>query len=116
MTKDSVRDLFKNRILWKVYLIWFFRRIVPIMVAEVVFLALVLMLFANNVFVGKVFQNFGLAAGGGYWGVLNYLWYAFLSTRLVVQVASLVILGIGALVIRDLVRTLWTYKSMWLRR
>ena len=109
-------ELFKNRILWKIYVVWFFRRVAPLILVQVAILALVLKIFAKNVFVSKVLQNSGLAADGGYWTVLKFLALAFARSHLVVQVAILIIFSIGALLLRDIVRSILAYKSMWVKK
>ncbi len=114
--KVTLRELLKDRILLRVYLSWFVRRIIPIMIFQVVVLALALELFAQNVFVAHVFSNVALVAGQGYWAVLLYLLASFLHTRPLVQFAILVLLGVIALLIRDLFRAVIAYHDMWVRR
>ncbi|MBI4991807.1 MAG: hypothetical protein HZB99_01150 [Candidatus Harrisonbacteria bacterium] len=106
----------KNRILWKVYVVWFFRRIVPLILLQVLFFALAIQIFAKNVFVSRVLQNIGTVAENGYVPVLKYLAVSFLGTRPLTQVSILIILGVLALILRDLGRSLVAYKSMWMRK
>ena len=113
--KITLRALLKDRILLRVYLSWFVRRIVPIMVFQVVVLALALLIFSQNVFVAHVFSNVALVAAQGYGAVLVYLLASFMHTRPLVQVAILVLLGVIALLIRDAFRAVMTYYAMWIR-
>jgi hypothetical protein len=109
-------NMFKNRVLWRVYFIWFFRRIVPLMAIQAVILGLALKIFAEKVFVRAVLQNAVQVADSGYWAFFKYLVISFLGTRPLVQIAILLGLGVSALIIRDLTRSLFTYKAMRLRR
>jgi len=99
-----------KHILFRVYVVWFFRRIVPLMALEVVAAAAFLKLFARAVFVERVLEN---AATGrvSLWGIVAYFFKAYLRTELVVQAAILLVLGLGALVLRDVGRALF----IWLR-
>ena len=109
----SLQDQFKNKLLWRVYLIWFMRRIVPLILLQVAILVLVVNLFAESVFLSKVLQNMGVTADGGYWALMKYLFATFFNTRPLVQIVILVGLGFVALLLRDLGRSLRTYKGMW---
>ncbi|TSC95743.1 MAG: hypothetical protein Athens071426_422 [Parcubacteria group bacterium Athens0714_26] len=102
---NSINQPFKSRILWRVYLVWFFKRIAPLMVVQIVAIVLVFKIFAQNVFVSKVLQNIGIAANNGYWSVFKYLVLSFLQAHLIVQFSILLFLGFGALVIRDIIRS-----------
>ena len=70
-----------NKILWKVYTIWFLRRIVPLMLVQIVFLVAVLKLLAGKIFLGKVLENAALAANSNYWEFFKYLLQAFSHVR-----------------------------------
>lgn len=112
----TVKEVLKNRILWRVYLAWFFRRIVPLIVVQALVFLGVLKIFAKNVFISKVFHNAANVADFGYWALLKYSFFAFFNARPVTQLAILMIFGIMALLLRDLIRILFTYRAMWLRR
>lgn len=113
--KITLGHFLKNRILWKVYFMWFLRRIVPLIVLQVAVFALAFRIFANNVFVSRVFTNAALVSEKGYWELLKYMLSAFINTHPLTQIVILIILGIISLLIRDLVRMAVTYKSMWIR-
>lgn len=104
-------DKLKNKIAWKIYVIWFFRRIIPLILLQIFILALALRIFAKNVFVAMVLKNLGQVAEGGYWQVFKYLIASFLNTRPINQVVILVLLGVFALILRDIGRSLFTYKA-----
>lgn len=114
--KITVKQLLRNRILWKVYLVWFFRRIVPLIILQLALFILALRFFAKNVFVRQVFRNAYLVSEASYWSFLKYAALSFLNTNPLTQILILIILGIVALFLRDLIRTLITYKVMWLKR
>ena len=105
-TQITLSQLFKNRILWRVYTIWFFRRIVPLILFEIIVLVVALKLLANMVFVGKVIENAALASGSNYWAFFKYLLAAYFQTHPAVQIAIIVGLGLVALLLRDLVRAI----------
>lgn len=113
--KHRLSQLLKSRILWRVYILWFFRRIVPLMVLQVVLFSLAVKVFARYVFVSKVFQNAALVSGSSYLDVLKFIYKAFINTHPLTQVVLLIILGVVAILIRDLIRALLAYRSMWLR-
>lgn len=98
-----------NKILWKVYVIWFLRRIVPLMLVQIVFLVIFLKLLANKIFFGKVIENAALASDSNYWEFFKYLLGAFFQTHFIVQIFILLVLGIGALFLRDLGRAIANY-------
>ncbi len=77
------------------------------MIVQLLILTAALKLFANKVFVAKVFEN--AALGDGYWKFFKYLAQAFFQTNIVVQLTVLFTLGIGALLLRDLARVAVTY-------
>ena len=112
----KLNHFLKNRVLWKVYVIWFFRRIVPLILLQIALLALVAQIFAKNVFVSKVLKNITLASETGYWTVVRYLFDSFLNSHPLTQVMILMGMGFFALILRDLIRSLLTYKTMWSRK
>jgi len=106
----------KKRILIKIYTVWFIKRVLPLVLVQILLLGLAVKFFADNVFVSKVLQNAIHAGDAGYLDSLKYLGLAFLQTNSLNQIAILIGLGFGALLIRDFIRSLLTYKTMWLRK
>lgn len=98
-----------KKLLFKIYSIWFLRRIMPLMLAQVAFLVVILKLLANRIFFGKVIENAALASGSSYWEFFKYLTEAFFKTNIIIQVAVFVALGIGALLLRDLAKIALNY-------
>ena len=112
----SFRESLKNRLFWKIYVIWFLRRILPLIILQISLLALALEIFAKNVFVIKVLRNAAIGSSFNYWQALKFLGNAFGGTKPVTQVIILLILGFSALILRDILRSLFTYWSMWRKR
>jgi len=98
-----------NKLLWKIYTIWFLRRIVPLMLVEIVFLVAILKLLAGTIFFGKVMENAALASNSSYWQFFKYILGTFFQTHIAVQLFTLLILGVGALLLRDLKRVVFNY-------
>lgn len=101
----------------KIYFIWFVRRILPLMLLEVAVVALALKTFSSKVFVEKVLENAALNADSSYWEFFLYLVGAFLGTNILVQGVIIVLLALGALLLRDLAKISRTYlKTVWENR
>lgn len=98
-----------NKILFKIYTVWFIRRILPLMLIQIAFLVVALKLLAKKVFFGKVIENAALASGASYWEFFKYLLEAFLGTTIIVQISVLLALGVGALLLRDLAKIALNY-------
>ena len=113
--KITIKELLKNRILWRVYLVWFLRRILPLIAVQILILAAALEIFSGNVFVIKVFKNGYLVANSGYWSFFKFLFYSFLGTRHLTQAVIILVLAVISLIIRDVARSIFAYKSMHLR-
>ena len=107
-----LNEKLKNRLLWKIYLIWFFRRIVPLILLQLAIFSIALKTFADNVFISRVFKNAALAADSGYWTFFKYLFFSFFNTGPLTQLVILVGLGVTALIIRDISRSLFTYWAL----
>lgn len=105
-------------VFFKIYLIWFFRRIVPIMILEIAILLVALKTFTSKVFVGRVLENAALSSDSDYLDFFSYLAESFFQANPLVQIIILVLLGVGALLIRDVAKigktyfsTVWTSKK-----
>lgn len=109
-------NIFRNKVLWRVYLVWFFRKILPLILLQIGILIFALKIFAQEVFVGKVLENAALASDANYWQFIKYLATAFLQTHFLVQIAVLLVLGIGALLLRDAGRSLLVYANTLRKR
>lgn len=103
-------ELLKNRILWKVYAVWFFTRILPILAFELIIITGALYVFGKFVFVERVVGNTLLIASEHPWALFNFLISAFIQTSWVIKGAILVGLSLGALILRDIGRVLVSYR------
>lgn len=112
----SLTHQLQNKIAWKIYSIWFVRRIVPLIALQVLALALALKIFSRNVFVAMVLKNIGQVAERGYWEVLKYMVASFLATKPLTQITIFVLFGVIALILRDAARALASFKLMRMRR
>ncbi|MDP3729326.1 MAG: hypothetical protein Q8R26_01030 [bacterium] len=116
MEKYTVGQLLKNRVLWKIYFVWFVRRIIPLIIIQVGVVVVAIKLFGQKVFVSRIMaQSVVRVSEVGYWDVFTYLVGAFFKTHAVVQIIIILILGVGALIIRDIVKSILTYRSMHMR-
>lgn len=106
-----MNNILKNKIIWKVYFIWLFKRIIPLFVLELIFLTLVFYFLGKLVFVQKVFENAFFSSAQNPLLVASYMFKAFLSTSLVKKIIVLGLLGLGALFMRDVGRALASYIS-----
>lgn len=101
----------KGKILWKVYLAWFIKKILPLVVLEVLVIVGALYALAQFIFVERVVGNAFLNAASNPWQLMVFLFYAFLSTHWFTKVAIVIFLGLGALLLRDFGRVLASYRS-----
>jgi len=116
MATPTLKEFIKNRILWRVYFIWFLRRMLPIVLLQITILVVLVKIFARNVFISKVLENVVIVSGSGYGEVFKFLLTAFVDAHLIVQTVIVIGLGVSALVIRDIVRTLITYFNTFRER
>ncbi|MBI2024700.1 MAG: hypothetical protein HYT03_01225 [Candidatus Harrisonbacteria bacterium] len=98
-----------NKLLWKIYTIWFLRRILPLILIQVAVLIIVLKLLAGKIFLGKIIENASIASDSNIWEFAKYLLGAFLQTNIAVQIFIMLILSVGALILRDLGRAMFSY-------
>jgi len=101
----------KNKIVWKIYFVWLFKRIIPLFILELVLLTFVLYFLGKLVFVQKVFENALLASMQNPILLASYMFRAFGSTSLIKQIIIVVILGMGILFMRDMGRAIASYIS-----
>src|SRR3989344_9475853 len=101
----------KSKILWKVYTAWFLKRILPLVVLEVLVIVGALYALAQFVFVEQVVSNAFLNSASNPWRLVVFLSYAFLSTHWFTKIDIVLFLGLGALLLRDFGRTVASYRS-----
>ncbi|HEY4499816.1 MAG TPA: hypothetical protein VJH70_01640 [Candidatus Paceibacterota bacterium] len=103
-------ELLKNRILWKVYAVWFFAKILPILLFELIVIVGALYIFGKFVFVERVVGNTLLIASEHPLALFNFLVFAFMKTSWIIKGVTLIGLSIGALILRDIGRVLVSYR------
>lgn len=101
----------KNKVAWKIYFIWLFKRIIPLFILEIVFLVLVFYFLGKLVFVQSVFENAFLSSMQNPFVVASYMFKAFLSTSIIKKIIVLGLLGLGVLLMRDIGRAMASYIS-----
>lgn len=101
----------KSKILWKVYLVWFLKRILPLVVLEVLVIVGALYALAQFVFIEQVVSNAFINSASNPWRLVKFVFYAFLSTHWFTKIAVVIFLGLGALLLRDFGRILASYHS-----
>ncbi|MCL5017100.1 MAG: hypothetical protein M1155_00320 [Patescibacteria group bacterium] len=99
----------KNRIAWRVYLVWLFKRVIPLFFLELILLTVALWILGRLVFVREVFSNAFLASAQNPFVLAFYMFKAFLTTSLLKKIIILILLGFGVLIIRDVGRMLNSY-------
>ena len=101
----------KNKVAWRIYFVWLFKRIIPLFFLEAIFLVLVLYFLGKLVFVQSVFENAFLSSMQNPFLVASYMFKAFLGTSLIKKIIVLGLLGLGVLVMRDMGRAIASYIS-----
>ena len=86
------------------------------MILQALIVGIGLKIFADKVFVSQVFANAGVAANAGYIEFFKYLIESFYKIRFVMQLASLFMLGVGALILRDIGRAIMAYAGTFQKR
>lgn len=96
----------KTTIMRRVRVIWFARRVLPLLVLETVAVALVVQQLATNVFVNHVLQNAIIHTFSRSPVMMaDFFFRAFLNTETLVQMLVLGSLVVGMLLARDAART-----------
>ena len=98
-TKDI--SMLKSRIIWKVYFSWFFKRILPLLLVELVIIVLGLHFLAKYVFVEKVISHTLFLATANPLELFYYLLFSFAKTRLLTKATIIALLSFGVLILRD---------------
>ena len=88
---------------------WLVKRILPLLILELVFLILALFLLGKLVFVQKVFENAFLSSAQNPITVAIYLLKAFMSSSLLKKIIVLFLLSAGVLIMRDFGRVVVSF-------
>jgi hypothetical protein len=104
-----MKDVVKNKIAWKVYRVWLFKRIIPLFILELVLLTLALWILGRLVFVQQVFTNAFLASAQNPLILASYMFKAFWATSILKKIIILIFLSFGILIMRDVGRVFNSY-------
>lgn len=107
----NMNNVLKNKIAWKIYFIWLFKRIIPLFVLELVLLVLVLWIFGRLVFVQQIFNNAFLASAQNPIRLASYMLDAFAATSWLKKIVIVFFLGFGVLIMRDIGRAIVSYST-----
>lgn len=77
---------FRQKLMRKIYWIWFTRRVLPVVVFEVFSVILGAHLFARSVYVVRLLEGAAAATSQSSFRLFGYLWYAFIHSRIEVKV------------------------------
>lgn len=98
----AVRPRFKGEILRQVYRVWLFRRLLPVLIGEVLALAVVLYLLGQAVFIQRVIENALVVFFSDPSSVLSFTVSAFANAPLLTKLLSFGFALLVALVLRHL--------------
>lgn len=97
---------FKGELLNQIYRVWLFRKLVPVLVAEIVVLSIVLYYLGRAVFVQRVFENALKVLFANPPQIISFLVATFLNTGTAVRILAGVIIVLLALLVRHLTQGL----------
>ena len=105
------RNILKNKIIWKVYFVWLFKRIIPLFLFELILLVLAFWLLGRFVFVQQVFTNAFSSSAQNPLTLANYMLNAFEATGPLKKIIIIAILSFGVLFMRDIGRAMISYST-----
>lgn len=97
---------FKGEVLNQIYRVWLFRKLVPVLAAEIVILSVVLYYLGRAVFVQRVFENALKVFFAEPQQLVSFAVSTFLNTGLAVKILAGAIIILLALLIRHLTQGL----------
>ncbi len=103
---------FRKKLMFKIYRVWFMRRVLPVVVFEVFSVILGAHLFSRSVYVVRVLQNTAAAVGGGKRHLISFLWSAFLSTRFEVKMEMAIAAVFAGLFLWSIKRAIVSYEVL----
>ena len=107
---NNLTDKIKKRVMLRIFGIWLIRRVAPLLVFAFLFLALAIHLFAQSVFVARVFENMALAIKDNPISIITYPVMAFWSARFAVKTEIFAALIMGFLVLWSIKRAIFSYE------
>lgn len=103
---------FRQKLMRKIYWIWFTRRVLPVAVFEVFSVILGVHLFSKSVFIVRIMQNAAAAAGGSKTRLFSFIWSAFWNTRIEVRIEMAIAVLFAALFLWSVKRAIVSYEVL----
>lgn len=103
-------DLFRKRIVWKIYFAWILKRVLPLFVIEMFILTFSVYLFGRFFFVQQIVGNIIVVATRSPFSVLDYFISSFVKTNLLNKGVVIIVLSFGVLILRDIGKVLASYR------
>ncbi len=94
----------------RVYGIWFLRRVLPVVIFEILFIALAINLFAESVFIARVIENAAGVIADSPVELFSFLWAAFWNSRLEVKLEVATAFLMGVLFLWSIKRAIVSYE------
>lgn len=98
--------------MFKIYRVWFVRRVLPVVVFEVFSVMLGAHLFSRSVYVVRVLEGAAAATTESPFRLFNYLWYALLHSRVEVKVEIAIALVFAGLFLWSIKRAIVSYEVL----
>lgn len=103
MTNGTITDpQFKGQVLNKIYRVWLLRKLLPVLILEVVILAAVLYVLGRTVFIQRVFENALNVLFVNPSQIVGFVVDAFARAPLLTQILSVLLAILLAFLIRHL--------------
>ncbi len=102
----------QRKIMLRIYGIWLFRRVVPVIIFQILFVILALHLFASSVFVVRVFQSATGALEGGLWNFIVFAFTVLWNSKFAVKIEILTMLIVGYYTLLYLKKAIVAYERI----
>ncbi|MBI3630732.1 MAG: hypothetical protein HY221_00105 [Candidatus Sungbacteria bacterium] len=104
--QETMPPRFRGQVLKRVYRVWLFRRLLPVLIAEIAILAFVLYALAKIIFVQRVLGNSLNVLFTRPQGILSFAVQAFLHAPVETEVLAFGVMVLAALLLRHLTQGL----------
>jgi hypothetical protein len=105
-------DKLQKRIMLRVYGVWLLRRVLPVIVFEVLLIGLAVNLFAESVFIARVVENAANVLKGNGFSIVTFLWAAFWNSRLEVKLEIATAILMAVLFLWSIKRAIVSYEMI----
>ena len=103
---------FKKKLMFKIYRVWFVRRVMPVVVFEVLSVVLGMHLFSRSVYVVRVLEGAAAATSQSPFRLFGYLWYALIHSRSEVKIEIAIAAVFAGLFIWSIKRAIVSYEIL----